>query len=161
MQDYLVADLLVPLYSLPQRPIGTAPGLSFSKPIGAEIHLLEKWLRQAFGEIWLSELRVSLYNNPRTCWLARLGEELVGFACYDATALGFFGPFGILENYRRRGIGKALLIETLHDMRSHGYGYAIIGHANDTGYYERAVGARLIKGSSPGIYGSTARYNDA
>jgi hypothetical protein len=33
-----------------------------------------------------------------------------------------------------------------------GYGYAIVGDVNDTGYYQKAVGAIEIPDSSPGIY---------
>lgn len=38
-------------------------------------------------------------------------------------------------------------------MREEGYAYAIIGWVDDAvGFYERAVNALVIEGSSPGIY---------
>jgi len=38
------------------------------------------------------------------------------------------------------------------DMRVKGYGYAIIGGAGSTEFYQRAVGATVIPDSVPGIY---------
>lgn len=53
---------------------------------------------------------------------------------------------------RGKGIGEALLIESLAAMRATGYAYAIIGGAGPTQFYARAVGAVEIPGSTPGIY---------
>ena len=58
----------------------------------------------------------------------------------------------MLETQRGRGIGKALLLAALNAMRESGYAYAIIGGVGPAEFYEKAVGAVLIEGSSPGIY---------
>lgn len=65
---------------------------------------------------------------------------------------GFFGPTGVDMSARGKGIGQALLLRTLLDMRDQGYGYAVIGGAGPTEFYQRSVGAIPIEGSSPGIY---------
>ena len=62
-----------------------------------------------------------------TVWIATRGEALLGFACHDATAKGFFGPTAVAEAERGKGIGEALLFATLRGMREAGYAYAIIG----------------------------------
>jgi hypothetical protein len=80
------------------------------------------------------------------------GKQLIGFSCYDTTAKGFFGPAGVSEAARGRGTGRALLIACLHAMRFEGYGYAIIGDAGPTDFYEKAVGAVAIPDSVPGVY---------
>ena len=80
------------------------------------------------------------------------GGALVGFACYDATIRGFFGPTGVHEAQRGRGLGKALLFAALHTMWEVGYAYAVIGSAGPTEFYAKAVGATPIEGSTPGIY---------
>jgi hypothetical protein len=54
------------------------------------------------------------------------------------------------------GIGSALLLATLHDMRSKGYGYAIVGNADNIGFYQ-AVGAVEIEDSTPGFYSGMLR----
>lgn len=76
----------------------------------------------------------------------------MGFACYDATMKGFFGPTGVDERERGQGVGKMLFLHTLHLMRTDGYGYAAIGGAGPTGFYEKAAGAIPIPGSEPGVY---------
>jgi predicted N-acetyltransferase YhbS len=82
---------------------------------------------------------------------------IIGFACYDATALGFFGPIGVEKSYRKQGTGKALMTACLLDMKLKGYGYAIVGAVEDTGYYKKTVGALDIPDSSPGIYKTQVR----
>ena len=94
----------------------------------------------------------SVVRLPVSCFIAVKDGALVGFACHEATAKGFFGPTGVDDSCRGKGIGQALLVRTLLDMREQGYAYAVIGGAGPTGFYERTVGATAIAGSVPGIY---------
>lgn len=74
--------------------------------------------------------------------------KLIGFACYDSSSKGFFGPIGVLEERRKENIGQALLIRTLNAMKE--YGYAIIGWVSDAEqFYRKTVGAEFIKGGNP------------
>lgn len=75
-----------------------------------------------------------------------------GFACYNVTRPDYFGPTGVLESQRGRGIGRALLLQCLEALAAEGYAYAIIGGVGPAEFYERAVGATLIPGSEKGIY---------
>jgi predicted N-acetyltransferase YhbS len=77
---------------------------------------------------------------------------VVGFACYDVTAKGLFGPLGVTESFRGRGIGKALLLKCLLSMREEGYAYAIISWVGAAEFYRRTVGAQVIEDSFPGVY---------
>jgi predicted N-acetyltransferase YhbS len=77
---------------------------------------------------------------------------MVGFACYDATGLGFFGPLGVEKSHRNKGTGTALMTACLLDMKLKGYGYAVVGAVEATEYYEKTVGAWKIPHSAPGIY---------
>ena len=83
------------------------------------------------------------------------GTSLCGVACYDAACRNFFGPELVAPDRRGRGIGRALLLSALHAMRADGYAYAIIGWAASVDFYQRAVGAVVIDGSTPGIYPAT------
>ncbi len=76
-------------------------------------------------------------------------SQLVGFACYDATAKGFFGPIGVDPTKRGRGVGRALLLSCLHAMAWDGYGYAVIGWCDGAADFYRSVGAVEIPASSP------------
>ncbi len=109
------------------------------------------------GSGWASEASVALANRPVSLFLAGSGAELAGFACYDATARGFFGPIGVAESARGRGIGAALLRACLLDMRSSGYGYAIVGAVGAPDFFLRVAGAVEIPDSTPGIYADQLR----
>ena len=117
-------------------------------------HAAEHWPGES-GDSWASECETALSRQPPTCFVAVRERQVIGFACYDATAKGFFGPTGVLRHWQGVGVGTALLLASLLAMWDDGYGYAIIGWPapRAVGFYERTVGAQLIDGSSPGIYG--------
>lgn len=144
-------DLLVKLYDLPpwehQDPqIVVRPAMAYEKiPVVA-------WVERTFGAGWAGECDVAFQRRPISCHLATHGGGIVGFACWDSTCRGFFGPLGVDEGARRQGIGRRLLLSCLRAMAAAGYGYAIIGGAGATDFYANAVGAVEIPGSTPGIY---------
>ncbi len=149
-------DMLVKLYELPEaKPLLNslrANGIDVRRAIAPEKHLVVEWVRRTFGDGWASETEIAYGNRPISCWIATHEGECIGFACYDGIARGFFGPTGVDETYRGRGIGKALLLVCLYDMLAQGYAYAVIGAAGPVDFYARTVGAVAIPGSSPGIY---------
>lgn len=149
-------DMLVKLYALePDRNLDArmlAEGITIRRALVPELGVICDWIRPRFGGGWVAEATAAITRQPVTCWIAHEGERLLGFACHEATMKGFFGPTGVDESARGRGIGQALLIRTLLDMHEQGYGYAIIGGAGPTAFYEKCVGAIAIAGSSPGIY---------
>jgi GNAT superfamily N-acetyltransferase len=147
-----MGDLLVKLYDLPEVPSGE--GLHIKRPLVPEKRLVVSWVEGHFGERWAGEVEVAFASHPVTCFVA-LNEagQLSGFACYDTTFKGFFGPMGVEELSRGRGIGTALLLRCLESMRESGYAYAVIGYAGAGEYYRKIVGATPIEGSEPGAYG--------
>ena len=116
-----MADLLVKLYNLkpPKRP--PPEGITVRRAFAAEKRLVAQWVAKHFGERWASECEISFARNPVACFVATNDLDVFGFATYDATARGFFGPTGVAENARHKGIGRALLVATLQDMASQGY----------------------------------------
>ncbi len=163
-------DLLVKLYNLPtmapalERP--NAAGIEIRQAHPAEKHPVVEWVRRNFWETWANECEAAFDQRPVTCYIAvtkvqrelsstdpyDLPEEiLLGFACYDVTNKGLFGPMGVNENLREHGIGKALLLACLHAMVMHGYAYAVIGWAGPVEFYVKTVGATVIEGSEPGM----------
>jgi GNAT superfamily N-acetyltransferase len=151
-----MSDMIVKLYDLPGLDI-PADGM---KRIGVEIRrpnpweraLLVDWVRRNFTETWVPECETAFAANPPSCYVAVEADALIGFACYDCTRRNFFGPTGVAEAARGRGVGLSLLLACLHAMRGDGYAYAIIGGVGPAEYYAKTVGATLIEGSSPGIY---------
>ena len=100
------------------------------------------------------EVRAAFSNNPVTCYIATREKELIGFACYEATARNFFGPMAVLESERKKGVGKALLLKALESMRELGYAYAIIGWPANSAvsFYKKCAGAIMIDEKSSGVY---------
>jgi predicted N-acetyltransferase YhbS len=171
-----MADMLVKLYDLPEMaPYAEkmqAQGIRIRLAEPAEFPLVVEWVRQHFNDRWKLEVEASLRTEPVTCYLATelqpvAGEEpgnpagnpyeqppelLVGFAAYDVVARNLFGPTGVREDYRGRGIGTALLLACLHAMREQRYAYAVIAWAGPTTFYAKTVGATLIEGSEPGVF---------
>jgi len=151
-----VFDMLVKLYTLPALESvlakQTEAGVDVRRAQALEKRLVAEWVCQHFSARWASECEVAFSGHPISCFVAVADGKLAGFACYDATCKGFFGPIGVDEAYRGRGIGKALLLICLHAMAVRGYGYAIIGAAGPTEFYAKTVGASEIEGSAPGVY---------
>lgn len=150
-----MVDMLVKLYDLKDDWSFLSgqeeAGITIRKPIGPEVYLIVDWVSEHFGDAWASEANIALSNTPRSCFVAIKEGKLIGFSCYDATALGYFGPLGVQESNRGLGTGKALLRACLLDMKLKGYGYAIIP-TDHIDFYGQAVGAIEIPDSSPGIF---------
>lgn len=149
-------DLLVKLYDLTADAALDArlaiAGITLRRALPPEMHVVTDWIATQFGRGWASEATVAICRQPVGCQIAVRGRQLLGFACHDATARGFFGPTGVLDSERGQGIGRALLLKALLAMRAEGYGYAVIGGAGPVDFYRHAVGAIPIEGSVPGLY---------
>jgi GNAT superfamily N-acetyltransferase len=151
-------DLLVRLYSLPEaQPVLDAlkaQGIEIRRAMPANKSLIVEWVGKNFGFWWQSETDVAFSNKPVSCFLAVTdGGEIIGFACYEATCKDFFGPTGVLESMRGKGIGTGLLLKCLEAMHHEGYAYAIIGGVDEAiPFYQKVLDAQIIKGSEPGIY---------
>lgn len=157
-------DMLVRLYELPDgRPAAkeaAQKGVEIRRAMAYEKAAVLGWVDTCFGQAargWVSECDVAFSHSPISCFVAVLERELTGFACYDSTLKGFLGPIGVASSRQGTGIGKALLLATLHAMRMDGYGYAIVGAAGPTEFFRKVAGATEIPGSEPGIYVSSVR----
>lgn len=149
-------DLLVKLYELPDvKPYVDklqTEGINVRRAMAYEKHQVVKWVEDNFGQGWASECDIAFSRNPVSCFIAVENRSVIGFACYDSAAKNFFGPIGVAEHARSRGIGGALLLSALDAMSQIGYAYAIIGGVGSAEFYVTTVGAIEIPGSSPGIY---------
>lgn len=103
-----------------------------------------------FSKKWGSEAKAALYKAHSSCFIAVSEKRIIGFACYDATAKGFFGPIGVDETIRGKNVGKALLLKSLEGMKFEGYQYAIIGGVSDSvfDFYAKSCGAIKIENST-------------
>ena len=134
-----------------------APGLVVRRARPWELTQVRGFVGENFSQAWADEISVGLVRQPLTVFVALREGRLVGFAAYECTRKNFFGPTGVVEGERGRGVGRALLLAALGGLRELGYAYAVIGGVGPAEFYERAVGARLIPDSSPGVYADPLR----
>ena len=149
-------DLLVNLLKLPPlkplvRELSEA-GVNIRRAQPFEITPVREFIEKNFSIAWADEISVGFANKPITVYVATHAGRLIGFAGYECTRRAFFGPTGVGEDQRGRGIGKALLIACLWGLRELGYVYGIIGGAGPVEFYQETVGAIVIPDSEPGIY---------
>lgn len=125
-----------------------------------ELSQVREFVAREFSQAWADEVSVGLVRQPVTVFVALRDGRLVGFAAYECTRKDFFGPTGVVETERGCGLGRALLLAALRGLRELGYAYAVVGGVGPVEFYERAVGARLIPESSPGVYADPLRADD-
>ncbi len=149
-------DMLVRLYDLPENSAlyrdVTAGGVTLRRARAFEKHTVATFAKANFSEKWVSEIEVAMSRQPIACYIATKDKEILGFACFDTTQRGFFGPTGVIESARGIGLGKALLMKALEALRELGYAYAIIGGVGPKEFYAKNCGAIEIPGSDPGTY---------
>jgi GNAT superfamily N-acetyltransferase len=149
-------DMLVKLYDLPEverdiKRLGDE-GIVIRRAMPSEKHMVVHWVGRVFGAGWASECDVAFANRPVSCFVAAEKGKIAGFCCYETTCKNFFGPMGVAESHRGRGLGRALTLSSLEAMARMGYAYAIIGGVGPAEFYAKVAGAREIEASSPGIY---------
>ena len=154
-------DMLVNLMRLPPRDACAEElrraGALVRRARPWELTAVREFVGREFARAWADELTPGFARQPVTVFVALREGRLAGFAAYECTRKDFFGPTGVAEAERGRGLGRALLVAALWGLRELGYAYAIIGGVGPAGFYERAVGARLIPDSSPGVYADPLR----
>lgn len=151
MPDMLVSLLKLPPLEPALLELGAA-NIVVRRAQPFEITPVLSFIEDNFSVAWADEISVGFANKPVSVFIATLEKEIVGFAAHECTRRGFFGPTGVIETARGRGVGKALLLACLWGLREMGYVYGIIGHAGPVEFYEKTVGAVVIPESDPGIY---------
>ncbi len=149
-------DMLVNLYQLPDSSQIMKEmeenGIRIVRALSPNQYKVLDFIEKEFGKGWASETSAAFSRSPISCYIAVKDHEVVGFGCYDATCLGYFGPTGVKESLRGLGIGKALLLKCLEGQREVGYGYSIIGDAGPVSFYERFCNASVIPNDKPNVY---------
>ena len=149
-------DMLVNLLKLPPlEPLLNElkqAGINIRRAQPFEITPVRQFIERGFSVAWADEVSVGFANKPVTVYIATREDRVIGFAGYECTRKAFFGPTGVDENERGKGIGQALLMAALWGLRELGYVYGIIGRAGPIEFYQAAAGAIVIPDSEPGIY---------
>lgn len=146
-------DLLVNLYDLQcmhDEQKLKDNGITIRRAMSPDKGRIMDFIKTYYDEGWMYESEHAIMNTPISCYIAIKDKEIIGFACYDATAKGYFGPIGIKPGQKGGGIGQSLMYETLLGMKEAGYGYAIIGWVDEAvGFYEKTIKMYQIPDSDP------------
>lgn len=144
-----MADLVVNLYEHDFNNMKVElknKNIKIKRVLSPDSDSVVEFVSTNFTKRWASEVKSALYNANPSCYIAVLDEEIIGFACFNATAKGYFGPTGIHPKYRGLNIGQILLFNTLNAMKSEGYGYSIIGSVSESviGFYSKHIKLTIL-----------------
>jgi len=151
MSDMLVNLMLIDKYTQ-DLPDLSHDGITVRRVMPYERAHLVAYITKQFGLGWADQAEMAFSQHPVTCFIATFEGRIVGFAAFEGTNRNFFGPTGVDPEFRKKGIGRVLLIKCMQAMREMGYAYAIIGSAGPQDFYLRNTGAVPIPDSVPGVY---------
>lgn len=142
-------DMIVNLYRIPTLE-DRKDTIQIKRAFVGDKEAILTFIKENFSNSWVYEAEHALLQEVPKCFIAVENKKVIGFACFDSSAKGFFGPIGVLSEYRGKKVGQALLLKILYAMKEYGYGYAIIGWVSDAElFYRKTVGAEFIKGGNP------------
>src|SRR5215204_1768711 len=102
-------DLLVNLLKLPGAEGGADGSITIRRAQPFEVSVVREFVTKNFSTGWADEISVGFANKPVSVYIATIDRSIVGFSGYECTRRGFFGPTGVVDSARGKGIGKALL----------------------------------------------------
>jgi GNAT superfamily N-acetyltransferase len=119
------------------------PAASVRRPVHEESDRVLAFIEREFGRIWRFEASKAFEVDLPNAVISEENGEITGFAVHDVNnrGLGFFGPTGVARAMRGRGIGGALLLASLSDLRRLGYSRAVIPWTDALDFYRKTSGA--------------------
>ena len=120
-----------------------AAGTPARRPAHGEAERVLTFIEREFGRIWRFEAAKAFDSEVPQIFITGDGTEITGFAVHDVNnrGLGFFGPTGVAASMRGRGLGCALLLASLADLRRLGYAQAVIPWTDALRFYRNCCGA--------------------
>src|SRR6187431_253484 len=100
-----MADLLVNLLKLPTFDDIAEQRFLVRRAQPFELTPVRRFVETNFSRSWADEISVGFARQPITVFVATIERELVGFAGYECTRRGFFGPTGVIPAVQGKGIG--------------------------------------------------------
>lgn len=106
---------------------------------------LEAWLRRTWGPHWAFEGMLAMDRPEPAGFVATRDEDVVGFAVFDSTRPGWFGPMGVEPSLQGGGVGLELCVRAMEEMARRGYAQAQIAWAGPRCFYARKLGATISR----------------
>ncbi|MHB1356062.1 MAG: GNAT family N-acetyltransferase [Anaerolineae bacterium] len=120
-------------------------GIVVRRATVADITATAAFTLQTFSRGWQTEVEETRRFLLPPLNIAIFREQVVGFAAYDVTGYGRFGPTGTRPDMRQRGIGGVLLKMCLKQMVDRGDTKAEIAWAGPIAFYAKEAGARISR----------------
>lgn len=160
-----MADMIVSLYNRDDHffDFESPKGIKIVRAMTLDKNRITNFIEKNFSDIcpeWVFEAEATILKPLPSCFIAIENSEVIGFACYNASALGMFGPFGVAEEKRKNGIGGMLLKQCLKAMKYEGYAYGVIGWVSSETYYSKSIGAVTIPDSFPAVYSRLVKIDE-
>ncbi|MEM2884646.1 MAG: GNAT family N-acetyltransferase [Thermoproteota archaeon] len=141
--EVCLAGLRTPSLVLEREVNLAKEGYAFSTASQDKKEEVAEWVHSNFGPLWSHEVSEAFRHSPPSVLLASKEGKTVGFAAYSALELDWFGPIGVVEGERRKGIGSVLLFKSLANMREDGRKSATIPCGSYFSFFSRVP---LIRG---------------
>ncbi len=150
-------DMLVNLLDLPsieedERKLREKESVVIRRAVTPDMYRVLDFIEKYSTLSAKGEATVAFSHQPVTLYIASYYDEIVGYACYEATFRSYFGPLRVKDEWQKKGIGRLLLIKALMGLRDMGYIYGVIGFVGPVDFYRTTVGAVEIPNSTPGGY---------
>jgi GNAT superfamily N-acetyltransferase len=102
------------------------------------------WVEAAWSAGWAWEANYAFQKSEPPIFLALREGQIGGFACHSVSGLpGTFGPTGADPALQGQGLGRALLLACLADLRARGFTQCEIGWVGPVCFYARAAEAAI------------------
>lgn len=132
---------------LPQSAPRIPAGIVIRRPAPEERDRVVRWVGEHFASSWGWEIGRAFDDDVRSgCLLAEVDGDPAGFAGWEINnrGLGTFGPQGVIESHRSKGLGGVLLMAALQQLALEGYREVHIPWVSSIEYYRRYTGARVV-----------------
>ncbi|MBY9012582.1 MAG: GNAT family N-acetyltransferase [Candidatus Lokiarchaeota archaeon] len=142
-----IFNLTVSLDIVKREPASKKDGYNYERVQPDDFDKTFDFVKQHFPEgTWPEEVRYSFKFDPPTTFIVKNAKnEIVGWATHSQFFPGSFGPTGVLESLRGKGIGTELFLWTLWDIKQNGLDTCeIMWVTGDTvKFYSKVIGAYI------------------
>lgn len=143
----LIFNLTTPLEAINKMPELEKGGYHFGRVKSSDFVETYNFVKIQFPHsTWCEEVKYSFTLNPPTTFIAKdANKNIVGWATHSQFFPGSFGPTGVKESLRGKGIGTTLFLWCLWDIKQKGLDTCeIMWVVGDTiKFYSKAIGAYI------------------
>ncbi len=142
-----IFNLTVPLNTISKEPMRNKGGYKYERIQPKDFDITFEFVKQCFPKnTWAEEVKFSFKFQPPSTFIAKdANNEIVGWATHSQFFPGSFGPTGVEESLRGKGIGTELFLWCLWDIKQKGLDTCEIMwvEGNIVKFYSKAIGAYI------------------